>query len=71
MNLQFQLVGGVFSTGPCFGNCMNSYFILQEVCGFGLTVHGGENLALPFGTLVSFQLCCGPGSFFAADDVSG
>ena len=50
---------------------MNSYFILQEVSCFGLTVHGGKNLALPFCTLVSFQWCFGPGSFFAADVVSG
>ena len=30
-----------------------------------------KNLTLPFGTVVSFQWCFGPGSFFAADVVSG
>ena len=41
-NVVYSRLGGLFSTGPCFGNYMNSYFILQEVSGFGLTVHGGK-----------------------------
>ena len=29
-------------SGPCSGDFMNSYFILHEVSGFGLTVQGGN-----------------------------